>query len=203
MAAAVSADPNTALRGAHARGTRVDHTELPSPVLAVVSLLAFSLGAGAPPVCAVPTQASGHRNGRACLSGDAEGPRARPERAADPGGCPGLALARSMPSSRIPPARIKRPPARGMYRQPKTQTTLPGPAPPGPGTRARRQQWRCGARAGAGDGGRRDFGQPRGPSSPRLPAGRFGRTVTNRKIALVHSGFATPAALDLGSALRA
>ena len=48
MAAAVSADPNTALRGAHARGTRVDHTELPSPVLAVVSLLAFSLGALAP-----------------------------------------------------------------------------------------------------------------------------------------------------------
>ena len=48
MAAAVSADPNTALRGAHARGTRVDHTELPSPVLAVASLLAFSLGALAP-----------------------------------------------------------------------------------------------------------------------------------------------------------
>ena len=48
MAAAVSAYPNTALRGAHARGTRVDHTELPSPVLAVASLLAFSLGALAP-----------------------------------------------------------------------------------------------------------------------------------------------------------
>ena len=37
------------------------------------------------------------RNGRACLSGDAEGLRARPEPAADPGGCPGLAPARSMP----------------------------------------------------------------------------------------------------------
>jgi len=49
MAAAVSSDPNTALRVHTREELGVDHTELPSPVLAgVASLLAFSLGALVP-----------------------------------------------------------------------------------------------------------------------------------------------------------
>ena len=49
MAAAVSSDPSTALRVHTREELGVDHTELPSPVLAgVASLLAFSLGALVP-----------------------------------------------------------------------------------------------------------------------------------------------------------
>jgi VIT1/CCC1 family predicted Fe2+/Mn2+ transporter len=49
MAAAVSSDPSTALRVHTREELGVDHTELPSPILAgVASLLAFSLGALVP-----------------------------------------------------------------------------------------------------------------------------------------------------------
>jgi vacuolar iron transporter family protein len=49
MAAAVSSDPSTALRVHTREELGVDHTELPSPVLAgAASLLAFSLGALVP-----------------------------------------------------------------------------------------------------------------------------------------------------------
>jgi len=49
MAAAVSSDPDTALRVHTREELGVDHTELPSPVLAgTASLLAFSLGALVP-----------------------------------------------------------------------------------------------------------------------------------------------------------
>ena len=49
MAAAVSADPDTALRVHTREELGVDHSELPSPLLAgAASLLAFSLGALAP-----------------------------------------------------------------------------------------------------------------------------------------------------------
>jgi vacuolar iron transporter family protein len=49
MAAAVSADPNTALRVHTREELGVDHSELPSPLLAgAASLLAFSLGALVP-----------------------------------------------------------------------------------------------------------------------------------------------------------
>jgi len=200
MAAAVSADPNTALRGAHARGTRVDHTELPSPVLAVVSLLAFSLGALAP--CQ-------YAPSRPRPAGTATVVPASPAMRKARGSARASRRPWRMSRSGARPLDAQRPDSAGSDQTTTRAWNVP-PAKnsnhaivPGPGTRSRRQQWRCGARAGAGDGGRRDFGQPRGPSSPRLPAGRFGRTVTNRNIALVHSGFATPAALDLGSALRA
>src|SRR5258708_17270007 len=49
MAAAVSSDPSTALRVHTREELGVDHTELPSPILAgLASLLAFSLGALVP-----------------------------------------------------------------------------------------------------------------------------------------------------------
>src|SRR5258708_36127779 len=49
MAGAVSSDPSTALRVHTREELGVDHTELPSPILAgVASLLAFSLGALVP-----------------------------------------------------------------------------------------------------------------------------------------------------------
>jgi vacuolar iron transporter family protein len=49
MAAAVSSDPSTALRVHTREELGVDHTELPSPILAgAASLLAFSLGALVP-----------------------------------------------------------------------------------------------------------------------------------------------------------